>query len=511
MIRRMTFIFALLVLVLPSQLLEAGSNSSPLGHPAYRGESILTGTVSAHSRDTTWEPESGIVMEVGGMDFLADGRLAISTRMGEVWLLSNVLAEDLSKVEYHRFASGLHEPLGLLVEGDSLLVAQRAELTRLNDRDGDSIADEYLCEAQGWNVSGAYHGYAYGPERDGQGRLWVTLNLDMGDRTNNDGLWRGWGLVVNSQGELKPMAAGMRSPSGLGVNREGDMFYTDQQGNWIPATPIHHLQQGAFYGNPDGLKSQFHRESPLRLSAAVPNRIPFPNAVEALPELAAPAVWLPYDKMGRSATDILLCEAADSFGPFDGQLLVGEFTNSSINRVFLEKVQGVYQGACFPFLSGFPAAVFRLAMADDGSLFVGMTNRGWSSLGTASYGLWRVRYDGQQPPFELKAIRANFGGFELEFTQPVDVTTITAPDALNVSSYTYLYSNAYGSDEIQTKVHSCRVATVSPDKTKVSLSIDNLRTHYVYQFDLNNVLSRSGEPLVHHHGYYTLNKIPPEK
>ena len=62
-----------------------------------------------------------------------------------------------------------------------------------------------------------------------------------------------------------------------------------------------------------------------------------------------PAVWLPYRKMGQSPTDVMLDDSGGKFGPFDGQLFVGEFTQASVNRVYLEKVGGEYQGACFPF------------------------------------------------------------------------------------------------------------------------------------------------------------------
>src|SRR5690606_22192227 len=152
-------------------------------------------------------------------------------------------------------------------------------------------------------------------------------------------------------------AFGMRSPSGLGANREGDMFFTDQQGTWVPATPVYHLRPGVFYGNQESLSTQDLPDAPFRLSSVPPVNVPYPEALAATPEFVPPAVWLPYGKMGRSGTDIQLIDAEGRFGPFDGQLLVGEFTNVGINRVFLEKVGGEYQGACFPFLEGFPSAV----------------------------------------------------------------------------------------------------------------------------------------------------------
>jgi len=477
-------------------------------HPDYETLDLYTASGTASSRSKDWKPGDGIVLEISGMDFLADGRLAVCIRKGEVWLLDGVRADDPAKVTYHRFASGLHEPLGLLRDGDDLLVTQRTEVTRLRDTDGDDIADAYLTEASGWNVSGNYHGYAYGPERDGAGNLWVTTNLDMGDRADNEAAWRGWGLILEEDGTVRPMAGGMRSPCGLGRNREGDMFYTDQQGTWVPSTPIHHLRKGAFFGNPQGLGSQNLTDSPLRVLNPIPNRVPFPEALETLPQLVPPAVWLPYNKMGRSATDLLLCESDGAFGPFDGQLLVGEFTNSAVNRVFLEKVGGEYQGACFPFLEQFPAAVVRLLFDDEGSLYVGMTNRGWSSLGSRSYGLQRVRYQAGRPSFQILEMRARSDGFELVFTEPVDPETARDPASYALESYTYLYSSSYGSEEIQSKEHRISRVRVSPDRRSVRLRVQGLRPYYVHELRAEGVRSGRGVPLLFPDAYYTLNRIP---
>ncbi|HUG66663.1 MAG TPA: hypothetical protein VMM76_02860 [Pirellulaceae bacterium] len=120
----------------------------------------------------------------------------------------------------------------------------------------------------------------------------------------------------------------------------------------------------------------------------------------------------PDKKVGQSATDIMLDDSGGKFGPFDGQLFVGEFTLSSISRVFLEQVDGEYQGACFPFREGFASAVIRMEQGIDGSVFVGLSNRGWSSLGTAAYGLQRLVWTGETP-FEIKEMRARPDGFEL--------------------------------------------------------------------------------------------------
>jgi hypothetical protein len=475
--------------------------------PGYVALDLYTASSPSSSRDATWKPGDGVTLEVSGMTWIGPDRLGVTVRKGEVWFLDGVLGDDPSKITYHRFAAGLHEPLGLLQDGDSYLVVQRTEMTRLRDTNGDDTADEYLTAAKGWNVSGNYHGYAYGPARDGQGNLWLSANLDMGALANNQAPWHGWAMIADGQGGVTPMAAGLRSPCGLGTNLAGDMFVTDQQGTWVAATPVHHLRKGVFYTNQEALGTLQDPASPIQLSAPLPKDCSYPEALRSAPVMAPATVWLPYNKMGRSGTDIQVIDQSGKFGPFDGQLLVGEFTNSSVSRVFLEKIKGQYQGACFPFLSGFPAAVVRLAFAPDGSLFVGMTNRGWSSLGNRSYGVTRVRQLGAVA-FAIREMRAMSDGFELVFTQPVDPTTAADPASYSMESYTYHYSGAYGSDEIEKQKHNIQSATVSADGLTVRLKVDALRELYVHELRATGLRSQSGTPLLYPDAYYTLNQIP---
>jgi len=492
--------FASLILALAASIPAAADTD-------YQIVDLLTASTTANSRSTDWKPGQGITMEVSGMDWLPDGRLAVVIRKGEVWMLSNPHAEKAADIGFKLFASGLHEPLGLRVEGDSLLVMQRAELTRLRDTNNDGLADEYLTEASGWNVSGAYHAYAYGPKRDARGHDWMTLNLDMGDHSDNSIGWRGWAVIKGANGGITPMMAGLRSPCGLGANAEGDMFCVDQQGTWVPATPVFHLQKGAFALNPEGIGSQTLPGSPLKLSAEVPNKVPYPEALAAVKEMRPPAVWLPYNKIGRSGTDLAVVNAGGKFGPFDGQMLVAEFTDAKISRAFLEKVDGAYQGAVFPFLKGFASGIVRLSFSPAGDLFVGMTSRGWSSLGTRAYGLQRVHWNGRTA-FAIQEMRAMPDGFELRFTEPVDAASAGTVKSYQMSSYTYLYSSTYGSDEIDTKALTITSAAVSTDGLGVRLKVEGLRPVYVHELHATGVRSAKGGLLEHSDAYYTLNRIP---
>jgi glucose/arabinose dehydrogenase len=507
-------ILALAVCPIPARTF-AGENEY------YRLISVATSAASTTSRSKHWKPApNGLALEIGGMDFLDDGRLAVAIRKGEVWFLEGVYDDPPSAVTYRRFATSLHEPLGLLNHQGDLYVAQRSELTRLRDTDDDDVADQYLTAAKGWGVTGHYHEYAYGPKRDGNGDLWITLNIGLGLRgeqlkrvTPNaalgykQGLWRGWGMKLNGDGQLQPICAGMRSPAGLGANSQGDMFYTDQQGNWVATNSLHHMRPGAFFHHAEALASIGDPSSPIRNVEKVPSGLPLPTALKEIPHLRPPAVWFPYKKVGQSATDIMLDASGGKFGPFSGQLFVGEFTQAAVNRVFLEKIDGEYQGACFPFRLGFASAVLRLLQGADGSMFVGLTNRGWSSLGTASYGLQRLVWTGKTP-MEILEMRAKPDGFELVFTRPVDPASAANLDSYKMASHTYLYHSAYGSDEIQKAELAVTSATVSDDRLSVYLTVDGLRELFVHELVAEGIRSEDGMPLLHPNAYYTLNRIP---
>ncbi|MBI1370701.1 MAG: hypothetical protein GC162_18845 [Planctomycetes bacterium] len=504
MVNRIFVIFAALFACSPLATLRADKPASEADY--YRIVDLQTGIAPSNSRDLNWKPGDDIALEISGMDRLPDGRLAVALRKGDVYLIDGVYDEP-AKLSFKRIATALHEPMGLLYHDGAFFAAQRTELTRMRDTDGDEVMDEYIAVAHNWQPAEDYHEYVYGPKLDGDGHMWITLNLGMGKTQNNSLPWHGWAMRLGSDGMLEPMCAGMRSPSGIGANAAGDMFYTDQQGTWVGTNTLHHLRAGAFFGNGEAMGTMKRDDAPIHLSAPLPANKPFPEAVKLLKELVPPAVWFPYHKMGESTTDILLDNTAGKFGPFAGQLFIGEFRSAGMLRVSLEKVNGEYQGACFPFRSGFASGVFRMCYGKDGSMFVGMTNRGWTSAGVAAYGLQRLIWTGKTP-FEILSMHATPDGFDLTFTQPVDRTTAGDPASYAGSSYTYEYHAAYGSDEILTKPLVIRSATVAQDRMSVHLVIDGRRELYVHELHADGVRNKDGQPLLHPVGYYTLNAIP---
>ncbi|MFM1561330.1 MAG: hypothetical protein ACKJSK_18625 [Roseibacillus sp.] len=504
---------AILFLTLGGLLSAAPEPRSPQAAAKSRAE--IERESRYYALETFPIPE-GLKLEASGLASLPDGRLAIAIRKGEVWILDKPTQDKptLQNTAFTRFASGLHEPLGLAWHDGALYTTQRSEVTRLRDTNGDGAADEYLTAAKGWGVSGNYHEYAYGPVFDRKGDMWVTLNCTIGKAPVGDGFeevksfpWRGWSLRRSAGGPLLPISAGLRSPSGLGTNHLGDVFATDQQGNWWGTNPLLHLKPGIFHGHADSLIDCERPESPVVHPGKLPSGLTTAQAIDQVPGYAPPAVWFPYNKVGASPCGFSCNMTGGKFGPFENQLFVGEFTYAFVARVFLEKIDGEYQGACFRFRSGMKSGVFRTHFLDDGSLILGETNRGWNSIGTRSYALERLRWTGKMP-FEMKTIEAKPDGFLVTFTKPVDPKTAADPDSWSLSSYTYKYQKAYGSPEMDPKPVQITQVTTSRDHLSVHLACTDLRRGYVHELHADGVRAAEGEPLLHADGYYTLNRVP---
>lgn len=474
----------------------------------------------------------GILLEVGGLTVLPNGDLGVSTRRGEVYIVENPTS---SRPYFRRFAHGLHEILGLAYKDGALYCAQRGELTKLQDTDHDGKADVYET-IYAWPLSGHYHEYSFGPELAPDGSFFVSANVAFGDeewwRGESRVPWRGWVMKISEDGKMEPWATGMRSPAGLGLI-DGELFYTENQGDWIGSGAIFHLTKGAFTGHPAGLRWADMPGSPVKLTISQlyakvdprqvknkegryikPENIIQEKALtrndvkEQVPELQTPAVWLPHGILGISNSDIVKIPDF-TFGPFAGQLLVGDQGQSKIMRVFIEKVDGEYQGAAWDFRSGFQSGVLRLSWAQDGSLFVGETNRGWGSAGEANEGLQRLVWNNSLP-FEMKTIHAMPDGFEVEFTKPVDVNSAEDIASYSVESFTYKYHPVYGSPPVNTEEAVVKGVKLSEDGLKARIIVDNLREGYIHHIKLDGVREKDHfYSLIHPSAYYTLNKIPP--
>lgn len=447
-----------------------------------------------------------VKLEVGGLVLTDEDKLGVSTRMGDVWLIDKPYSQRPS---YKRYAQGLHEPLGLNYKDGSFYLSQRGELTQLTDKNGDDKADVYKT-IYSWPLSGNYHDYSYGPKFLDNGDMLVTLNLSWIGHGASLAKWRGWLLQITPEGEMTPIATGLRSPSGFELNAEGDVFYTENQGDWVGSGRMTHLEKGDFAGNPEGLVWTGDEKSPLKLKMEDIEKesgLSLYEYSKKVPEMKAPAIWFPHTILGISTSDILYDTTGGKFGPFEGQMFVGDQGHSKVMRVYMEKVNGVYQGAAFNFIEGFSSGILRMIWGSDQSMFVGMTSRGWGSTGKGLYGLQRLVWSGRTP-FEIKTMKAKADGFELEFTKPVNKTIASNPENYQITSFNYKYHYNYGSPIVDQQKGMIKNAEVSEDGLTVKLTVHGMRLGFIHQLKIPDLKSTGGENLLHDTGYYTLNEVP---
>ncbi len=443
-------------------------------------------------------------LEAGGLEMMPDGKLAVSSRRGEIWTFENPTAKDVTQITAQRYAHGLHEVLGLAWRKEWLYCVQRGEVSRMKDTDGDGRADLFETVSDGWEIGGDYHEYAFGSKFDPNGHMWVVLCLT--GSFNSNVKFRGWCLRFDEDGKMLPTCGGIRSPGGIGQNAAGDVFYTDNQGPWNGTCALKWLKPGSFQGHPAGNRWY---DLAKDLKRPITPQSGSRHMVEAdkIPEYMPPPVLLPYNKMGKSASGVTCDTSGGKFGPFAGQLFVGDQGHSTVMRVCLEKVQGRYQGACFMFRQGVGSGTLPMLMHKSGTMFIGGTNRGWGSRGGKPYSLDRLQWTGKIP-FEVHQMRAKPDGFELTFTQPVDPKTAGDPASYSMKTYTYIFQSSYGSPEVDHTTPKITSVTVSGDRKSVRLTLDKLQRGHIHELLMQGVRSADDLPLLHNVGYYTLNYIP---
>ncbi|MFP6676666.1 MAG: hypothetical protein VB878_16400 [Pirellulaceae bacterium] len=434
-----------------------------------------------------------IRLEVGGMAFWPDGTLVLCTRRGEVWKYKDG--------QFRQFAFGLHEPLGLYAgKVGELWVMQRGELTRVTDEDGDGEADNFEAINQQWGYTGNYHQYAFGLVRDSEGSFYGTLGLGFyqgGDRfkgtwlgTQDDIKYRGWVLKFTPDGKRVPFAAGLRAPNGIAMSPKGEIFTTDNQGSYIACGWLMHVRQGDFIGHPSGLIDDPRYPESWKMTRE-----------QLLKIRKRPAVFLPHGTMGNSTSQPLWDTTDGLFGPFAGQTFVGDVQNGKLTRICLEKINGEYQGAAIPFIyDKLGGGVNRLVFDKKGTLWVGLTGRGWA----AGEGLKKLTYNGNIP-HAIHSMSLTKTGFRLNFTKPINADQARDPAIYSLRHFELEWHAAYGAPPSKSTVVKPIAIDVSSDHRSVTLHLPKLETEKIYELHVGNLPSTDGEKLQQPMAFYTLN------
>ena len=288
------------------------------------------------------------------------------------------------------------------------------------------------------------------------------------------------------------MASGLRSPCGLGMNMEGDLFATDNQGDWMPVCPIFHIEEGGFYGHPNSLRWTDEWQS----------RGEIPSDRDPVSESRKPAaIWSPYD-WSRSAGNLVADTTAGGFGPFEEQMFVAELTNGMVLRADLE---GEQYGCCLAVSKGSWFGLSRQIRFGWSSLHR-LTNRGWGGM-EPGHGLRRIRWTGIEP-MEMKRVHLLADGFEIEFTQPLAEDLEITPEDVKARTYRYNWWWEYGSPEQDKQSLEVADLVISPDRHRLVVRTPDLEAGRCVRMGFKRIRSSAGHDLLHPEFSYTVNQMP---
>jgi len=353
-----------------------------------------------------------------GLDFLPDGRVAVCTCHGDVWLVK--VDEAKGECHWQRFATGLYHPLGLKVVDKKIVVLERGQLTRLHDNNDDGEADYYECVCNDWHTGSGEHSYDTCLETDPQGNFYFF-------KTGDTHLPHGGCLMTVSKdgGKVETFATGFRHPIGLGMSPTGIVTGADQEGNWMPATRVDQYKAGGFYGD---------------MRAA--HRNPLPTTYDG------PLCWIPREVDNSAGGQTWVPATGGS--PWAKSPLAGLPIHFSYGRcrpyVLLrqEFKDGTVQGGVAPldikFLSGVCRGRFH---PTDGNMYVCGLN-GWQTAAQKDGCLQRVRLTGK-PLDTVTKHEVTETGVTLTFTRPLDKKAAETPANYKAAWWNYRWSGDYGS------------------------------------------------------------------
>ncbi len=458
-----------------------------------------------------------IAPEVGGLAFTAEGELVVAMR--RYGILMAKPSDDPTKFPWRSFSDDiLHNTCGLhVINKSEMVISTMEDLVRVKDTDGDGIADSYTVIADDWGVTGNYHEtntiYPDGP--NAEKGYWMAIgtashngpvfslvrnnysNIGRRGRNFSAAQWKGWVVHIDPDGKVEPFAKGFRANNGITIDLDGRMWVTDNQGDWRGTSPLFHVQKDKFYGHPSSLVWDVNFKSDVEND-------PLKHPLEKLNALRTrAAVELPQGFMCNSPSEPLV-DTKGAFGPFAGQMFIGDVAGGRILRIMLEEVDGVMQGACVKFVDdGLRAGNNRLVFSPDGkTLYTGQTVRGW---GNPSEGLQRITFTGEMP-FDVQKMSLTKDGFAITFTKPIDRESGGRPESYKLERYYYEYWPKYGSPQKDKTKLTVTAVKVSDDGLQAIVTVDGLKAETITQLDLS-VKAADGSKIRQGTLCYTINRL----
>jgi mono/diheme cytochrome c family protein len=441
-----------------------------------------------------------------GLAWRGDGTLVVSSLEGRVWLARDTDGDGLEDV-MKPFSDELAAPYGVAGSGDTVDVINKSGLLRLLDNDKDGQADRTELLASGWGHTRDYHDWAIGLPRDASGNYYVSLPCQQDERTEVAATLRGTIIKLLPRRptdddprrfSVERLCGGLRFANGLALSPAGDLFATDNQGNYTPFNELNYIVKGARYGFINRLENVPGFNPPFE-PAAIEIPHPWTRSVNGICFLQTPK-----DDDRRGGRKL--------FGPFEGHMVGCEYDTRRLVRLSLDPVGDGFQGAVYP-LSREPVGneeTFEgplvCQVSPRGDLYIGnIRDSGWGA-GSNTGSLVRLR-PREELPCGIAEVRAAPEGFTIDFTQPVDPQRGADAASYSISSYRRIPTPAYGGPDQDRRVDRVKNVRLDADHRRATIEIGELREGFVYEFHLANLAPTA--TFFPAEGHYTLRKKSP--
>jgi len=429
------------------------------------------------------------------LSFFDGDKAAGVTFEGDVWIVEGI-NDRLNKLSWKRYASGLYEPQSIEVLNGQVYVFGKEGIVLIHDLNKDGEADYYENFSNVMAQSIETREWASDMVAAPEGGFYVAKfgGLDMGPETSSPKSLLGFRagsphdgsiLKISKDGRtMETIATGFRGPY-IGINPEtGVVSASDQQGNFMPSTPVMLVNKGDYYG------------------------VPATAHLDAIPDITPPLLWIPHgvDRSGISQVWV----NSDKMGPLNGSMVHFSYGRPGLFKVLIDSVGQRIQGGVSLIPGDYPAPTMKGAInPEDGQLYL----TGFSLWGTNTRtisALGRLRYTGQESLLPQKfAVRE--GGIMLGFDVELDQASVNDISKFQVKRWNYLRTEKYGSGHFKPdgtvgdENLPVLKAYLSTDKKAVFLAVPNIQE--VMQMALSYELTTADGRGFKDDFWFTVNEV----
>lgn len=387
-------------------------------------------------------------VRLSGITSDTDGKLILCTFDGDIWAAKVEFSKKT--IEWQRIAGGFDEPQSLAAHNGHVYIYDRSGITKLTDVNDDGWMDIYENFCNLMIQSAESREFPMDMKMLNDGRMIIATG---GQRAHSSNPHAGTIIEISTDGrDIKILGMGLREPY-LGVDPTSSLILaSDQQGHYVPATPIHHIVSRAYYGY-----MPYHSKTH-----------PFP--------IQPPLTWIPHH-INPSAGGLLKLPTKQ-FGLLSNQWLVMNFTTPGLG-FFIYDQETPLNSFYSPSKVTFPYPVLKATIhgQKNNHIFItGFNLWGSSAKGLTGISLLSPKKIKHPLPSKMSTYK---NGILLIFENAIKEEGL-GKDNFSIESWDYLRTANYGSAHYKKdkshghQIHQFQTLSLSPDKKQLWLGINDM-------------------------------------